>query len=86
MANMFQPKTMRKPIIKLLLSFLILFGLALSQWSCTSVKGYQKVYLNDEEMRLSNRKIEIFESNFQSYREGAVGGNNGNSGSGCGCN
>ncbi len=53
---------------------------------CVSVKGYQKVYLNDEEMDLTNRKIEIYESNFQSYREGAVGGNNGNSGSGCGCN
>ena len=37
-------------------------------------------------MMLKNRKIEIYESNFQSYREGAVGGNNGNAGSGCGCN
>ena len=53
---------------------------------CVPVKGYQKVYLNDENMDLTNQKIEIYESNFQSYREGAVGGNNGNSGSGCGCN
>ena len=53
---------------------------------CAPVKGYQKVYLNDEEMMLSNRKVELFDSNFQSYREGAVGGTNGNSGSGCGCN
>ena len=54
--------------------------------SCVSVKEYQKVYLNDEEMKLENREVEVFESNFQSYREGAVGGTNGNSGSGCGCN
>ena len=58
----------------------------LASTNCVPVKGYQKVYLNDEEMELENRKIEVFESNFQSYREGAVGGNNGNSGSGCGCN
>lgn len=57
-----------------------------SCWQCVPVKGYQKVYLNDEEMQLSNKKLEIYESNFQSYREGAVGGTNGNSGSGCGCN
>lgn len=75
---------MKKPIIKTL--SLLLFGVLFSQTNCTSVKGYQKVYLNDDEMMLTNRKIEIYESNFQSYREGAVGGNNGNSGSGCGCN
>ena len=77
---------MIKPIIKFLSPALLLIGMLLSQTNCTSVKGYQKVYLNDEEMMLGNRKIEIYESNFQSYREGAVGGNNGNSGSGCGCN
>lgn len=77
---------MKKPIVKILSIPLLLSGVIFSQLNCTSVKGYQKVYLNDEEMVLTNRKIEIFESNFQSYREGAVGGNNGNSGSGCGCN
>ncbi len=53
---------------------------------CVTVKDYQKTYLNDEEMKLENRKIDVFESDFQSYREGAVGGTNGNNGSGCGCN
>lgn len=77
---------MIKPVIKFLSFTLFLCGILFSQSNCTSVKGYQKVYLNDEEMMLNNRKIEIYESNFQSYREGAVGGNNGNSGSGCGCN
>lgn len=77
---------MKKSIGKFLVIPTLLFSLLLTQSNCTSVKGYQKVYLNDEEMMLTNRKIEIYESNFQSYREGAVGGNNGNSGSGCGCN
>ena len=77
---------MTKPIIKILSSTLLPIVMIISFSQCTSVKGYQKMYLNDEEMMLTNRKIEVFESNFQSYREGAVGGNNGNSGSGCGCN
>lgn len=54
--------------------------------SCVPVKEYQKVRLNDKDMELGNRALEEFELNFQSYREGAVGGNNGNSGAGCGCN
>jgi len=67
-------------------NFFLLFAIQICLTHCVPVKGYQKVYLNDEEMNLNNRKVEIFESNFQSYREGAVGGNNGNAGSGCGCN
>lgn len=53
---------------------------------CTTVKPYQRTYLNDSEMDLSNKSLESFESNFQSYREGAVGGNDGSIGGGCGCN
>ncbi len=70
---------------KLLLPFIFLIFSVITL-SCATVKDYQKVYLNDEEMKLENRKVEVFESDFQSYREGAVGGTNGNSGSGCGCN
>ena len=77
---------MKKPIINCLYVVASLIFVSLLFSYCAPVKGYQKVYLNDEEMMLSNRKIEIYESNFQSYREGAVGGNNGNAGSGCGCN
>lgn len=54
--------------------------------SCVSIKEYQKVYLNDEDMSLSQRKIESFEINFESYREAAVGANGGKVGGGCGCN
>jgi hypothetical protein len=55
-------------------------------YSCTPVKEYQKNKLNDSEMELSSRKVQKFEQNFQSYREGASGANGGKTGGGCGCN
>lgn len=54
--------------------------------SCSSVKGYQKIYLNDSDMALQPKKLEFFETNFQTYREGAAGANGGKVGGGCGCN
>jgi hypothetical protein len=54
--------------------------------SCSSVKEYQKMYLNDSEMELGARKTQKFETSFQLYREGASGANGGKTGGGCGCN
>lgn len=54
--------------------------------SCATVKPYQKMYLNDEDMALSSRKIEQYEVNSQNYREGAAGANGSKAGGGCGCN
>ena len=54
--------------------------------SCVSVRAYQKMYLNDSEMELAAKKIEVFETNFEAYREGAAGANGGKVGGGCGCN
>ena len=54
--------------------------------SCVSVKAYQKVYLNDEDMKLASKAVETPETNFESYREGAGGANGGKVGGGCGCN
>lgn len=70
---------------KLIIGLLAFAILTLSQ-SCTSVKSYQKMYLNDQEMSLSARSIDYFCINFQSYREGASGANGGKVGGGCGCN
>ena len=53
---------------------------------CVSVKAYQKVYLNDEDMKLATKTVEVPETNFESYREGAGGANGGKVGGGCGCN
>ena len=61
--------------------------LASTLWSsCVSVKPYEKQYLNDAEMELTNRKVEVFEKNFLLYREAASGANGGKNGGGCGCN
>ncbi|MFK7923420.1 MAG: DUF4266 domain-containing protein [Bacteroidia bacterium] len=66
-------------------SLLLLFVLA-SMSSCVSVASYQKMYLNDEDMKLEDAKIQAYEINVESYREGAAGINGGKIGGGCGCN
>lgn len=66
-----------------ILCILCVFG---SLSACVSVKAYQKMYLNDEDMELKVRQIENPEINAQSYREGASGGDKGKTGGGCGCN
>lgn len=68
----------------ILLAYALLASLTFS--SCVSVKAYQKMYLNDSEMELSAKKIEMFETNYETYREGASGANGGKVGGGCGCN
>lgn len=64
----------------------ILLAAALVLSACSTVKPWQKVYLNDAEMELSAKKIEMFETNYETYREGASGANGGKVGGGCGCN
>jgi hypothetical protein len=54
--------------------------------SCSMVKEYQKMNINDPDMVLSVRKIERYETTFQTYREAAAGANGGKTGGGCGCN
>lgn len=66
--------------------FFVFVVLAASFTACKPVKEYQKAYLNDAEMELANKKPQKFETNFQSYREGASGANGGKTGGGCGCN
>jgi hypothetical protein len=67
---------------KLIPALFIFFLLA----SCVTVKEYEKVYINDADMKLSAYTNERFETNFQVYREGASGANGGKTGGGCGCN
>jgi len=53
---------------------------------CTSVKPYQRAYLNDAAMKLGKPGIGKFEDDAHTYREGASGGGNGKASGGCGCN
>ncbi|QQX77104.1 MULTISPECIES: DUF4266 domain-containing protein [Aequorivita] len=71
---------MKKAII---LSSVILMGFLSS---CTVVKEYQKVNLNDPDMVLGDKPVDRFEINAQAYREAASGANGGKTGGGCGCN
>ena len=61
-------------------------AIAIGLTSCMAVKPYEKVNLNDPNMKLSANSIDRFETNFQVYREAASGANGGKSGGGCGCN
>lgn len=65
---------------------LSIFLFAISLTSCAIVRDYEKVYLNDPDMTLSDKKSNKFITSFQVYRESASGANGGKSGGGCGCN
>lgn len=67
-------------------SKLILFLLMALLFSCVAVKEYEKVYINDPDMKLSTLRVKKFETTFHVYREGASGANGGKTGGGCGCN
>ncbi len=54
--------------------------------SCVAIKPYQKNMLNQEDMKLSQYKTEVYDNSIESYREGASGANGGRTGGGCGCN
>ncbi len=69
-----------------LLAALLLLLTGTGGSSCTTVKPYQRAYLNDAAMQPGKLPIEKFEENVQTYREGASGGGTGKSSGGCGCN
>ncbi len=54
--------------------------------SCTSVKPYQRMYLNDYEMQTGIRKSASYEYYYQSIREGAISPGAARGSGGCGCN
>lgn len=53
--------------------------------SACKVKPWQKETLALEPMQMNDCPLHRFERNVEVYREGAVGGNGGKSGGGCGC-
>jgi hypothetical protein len=59
---------------------------AISFGSCTVVKEYEKVTINDPDMILQDKKCDRYVTTMHSYREAAVGANGGKTGGGCGCN
>ncbi len=54
--------------------------------SCVAVKEYEKVNINDPDMKLVSHKCDRFVTSALAYREAAVGANGSKTGGGCGCN
>ena len=54
--------------------------------SCQMVRPYQRVYLNDYEMRPGYPGARGFEQYVMTIREGASGGGGTKTSGGCGCN
>ena len=70
---------LRISITLLIVAYSILAG-------CESVKPYQRVYVNDYEMKPGQPGSRGFEEQVQAYREGASGGGSSKTSGGCGCN
>ena len=65
---------------------LFLIILAICSSSCMTVKQYQKIQLNDPDMKLKDKNCDKNLLTMHAYREAASGGNGGKTGGGCGCN
>ncbi len=68
------------------LKFILIYVVVGSLSSCTVVKEYEKVNINDPDMVLGTKSVDRLETTFQAYREAAAGANGGKTGGGCGCN
>lgn len=53
---------------------------------CQPVRPYQRVYVDDHEMKLGKRGVVHSEESMENYREGASGGGSSKGSGGCGCN
>ena len=71
-----------KTRIKLFLSIAVLIIMG----SCTTLKPYQRVYVDDTAMQIGIHSGEAFEHYVESIREGGAHAGSGKSGGGCGCN
>lgn len=67
----------------LYLFFLSFFAIVTA---CETVRPYQRVYLNDRDMKMGQLGARRHEENVQAYREGATGGGSMKNSGGCGCN
>ena len=54
--------------------------------SCQTVKPYQRVYLNDPEMQITNSAAKKMEEKVEDIREGATPAGTSHISGGCGCN
>jgi hypothetical protein len=67
-----------------LLILVVLAGLICLS-GCATVQPWERGAQSSAAMKLEDCRTHRFERNVEVYREGAVGGNGGKSGGGCGC-
>jgi len=72
--------------MKLRISITLIIVMYLILTGCESVKPYQRMYVNDYEMKPGQPGSRRFEEQVQAYREGASGGGSSKTSGGCGCN
>jgi len=54
--------------------------------ACTTIKPYERIYVDDSAMRMGASGGEAFEYYVESIREGGAQAGSGKTGGGCGCN
>ena len=57
-----------------------------SIFSCTPLKPYERIYVNDSEMQMNNSSQSNFQNYVQTIREGSTEAGQTKSSGGCGCN
>ncbi len=68
------------------LKYLVILLFGILMMSCQTVKPYQRMYLNDYEMRPGYTGARGFEQYVFTIREGGSGGGSAKTSGGCGCN
>lgn len=71
-----------KVSVKLFLTWITFFIMG----SCTVVKPYERIYVDDAMMQMGVYPGQAFEYYVETIREGGVSAGGGKSGGGCGCN
>ena len=71
---------------KVVFNVLTIYIIALILSSCSSVKPYERVYVNDPEMQMTIDSGKKFSTYVYSIREGATPAGTNKSSGGCGCN
>jgi hypothetical protein len=72
--------------MKRMTCYITLAILALLVSSCTTVRPWERVYLNDPQMQLHHATGKNFSNYVHSIREGSVPAGSTKSSGGCGCN
>ena len=66
--------------------FFLTFLIVLMMSSCSTLKPWERVYLNDAQMQMGNTTGRNFSNYVHSIREGSIPGGSTKSSGGCGCN